>query len=181
MMKNILASAFAFCLFAVSPLQAQTLSPDDPAAVAAVKELMRQTNYRQMIIQSNAQMEKLIPQMMLQAAEASLDGGKPLTPKERSAAVVEIKAKLPAAVAKILSVVNDPLLLDELEKATIPLYTKHFTVDEIKQLTAIYRTPLGKKMLERMPVLIGESMEISQRIVMPRVMKTLQEHFAAMK
>ncbi len=48
------------------------------------------------------------------------------------------------------------------------IYTTEFTEDELKQLTAFYQTPLGKKTVQKMPALMQKGAEISQ--------KRLQEH-----
>jgi uncharacterized protein len=41
-------------------------------------------------------------------------------------------------------------------KEAPPVYARHFTVDELKDLTAFYRTPLGAKALREMPQVMGE-------------------------
>ncbi len=48
------------------------------------------------------------------------------------------------------------------------IYTSEFSEDELKQLTAFYQTPLGKKTVSKMPALMQKGAEISQ--------KRLQEH-----
>jgi hypothetical protein len=48
------------------------------------------------------------------------------------------------------------------------IYVSEFSEDELKQLTAFYQTPLGKKTVEKMPALMQRGAEISQ--------KRLQEH-----
>jgi uncharacterized protein len=41
-------------------------------------------------------------------------------------------------------------------KEAPPVYARHFTVGELKDLTAFYRTPLGAKALREMPHVMGE-------------------------
>ena len=48
------------------------------------------------------------------------------------------------------------------------IYTTEFSEDELKQLTAFYQTPLGKKTVQKMPALMQKGAEMSQ--------KRLQEH-----
>lgn len=50
----------------------------------------------------------------------------------------------------------------------IGLYTREFTESEIKDLIAFYKTPTGKKSLQKMPILTQSAMQISQM--------RLQEH-----
>lgn len=50
----------------------------------------------------------------------------------------------------------------------IGLYTREFTESEIKDLIAFYKTPTGKKSLQKMPILTQSAIQISQM--------RLQEH-----
>ena len=50
----------------------------------------------------------------------------------------------------------------ELNKQLIPIYKKHFTQDEVKAFIAFYETPAGKKLAEKTPLIIVESMQLSQ-------------------
>ena len=44
----------------------------------------------------------------------------------------------------------------------VPVYDRHFTADEVKQLIAFYETPLGKKVLKELPGVTTESMQIAE-------------------
>lgn len=44
------------------------------------------------------------------------------------------------------------------------IYRKEFTNDELQQLLDFYRTPLGKKTLDKMPLLFQQGAEIGQRL-----------------
>ncbi|MFZ0706749.1 MAG: DUF2059 domain-containing protein [Candidatus Korobacteraceae bacterium] len=48
---------------------------------------------------------------------------------------------------------------DSLVTMVIPIYDQHFTDDEIKQLTAFYETPVGKKAIAESPQVVSESQE----------------------
>jgi hypothetical protein len=45
----------------------------------------------------------------------------------------------------------------------VPIYSNHFTHDEIKQMVAFNRTDLGKKMIIAMPLVASESMTVGQK------------------
>ncbi len=51
----------------------------------------------------------------------------------------------------------------DLEGRLAPLYAKYYTNDEISQLVAFYKTPLGKKMIAVLPDLTMESTQIGQK------------------
>ena len=52
-----------------------------------------------------------------------------------------------------------------LEKEMTEIYVKEFSEEEIKALTAFYRTPLGQKMLTRAPTLMAKGAAIGQERV----------------
>jgi hypothetical protein len=43
-------------------------------------------------------------------------------------------------------------------RMTIPIYDKHLTHEEIKGLIAFYQTPLGAKLIEKLPAIAQDSM-----------------------
>lgn len=58
-----------------------------------------------------------------------------------------------------------------------PIYDKHYTHEEIKELIKFYQTPLGKKTISTMPKIMEESMEMGQELgkqVAEKVVKQLQ-------
>jgi hypothetical protein len=50
--------------------------------------------------------------------------------------------------------------LAEAMKEAPPVYARHFSVSELKELTAFYRTPIGAKALHEMPRVTGEFMAV---------------------
>jgi hypothetical protein len=50
--------------------------------------------------------------------------------------------------------------LTEAMKEAPPVYARHFSVSELKELTAFYRTPIGAKALHEMPQVTGEFMTV---------------------
>lgn len=49
---------------------------------------------------------------------------------------------------------------DTLMSMIIPVYDKSFSDDDILQLITFYQTPVGKKVIEKMPFIMQESMQI---------------------
>jgi uncharacterized protein len=43
----------------------------------------------------------------------------------------------------------------------IKIYTEEFTEEELRQVVAFYRTPAGKKLVEKSPALLGKCMQLS--------------------
>ena len=52
---------------------------------------------------------------------------------------------------------------NELVQKLVPVYSKHFTEQEIVDLLNFYNTSTGKKMIDKMPVILQESMEIGRK------------------
>lgn len=47
-------------------------------------------------------------------------------------------------------------------ESMFPIYNKYYTTDDLKGLIVFYKTPLGKKTIEVMPLLTQESMQVGQ-------------------
>ena len=77
--------------------------------------------------------------------------------------------------ASMQKLFNDSAMLDELERETTAIYARNYSVDEMRQLLAFYRSPIGAKMLSTMPKVMQESMVASQKIIMPRIGKMVEE------
>lgn len=50
----------------------------------------------------------------------------------------------------------------ELTKQLAPLYKKHFTHNDVKEMISFYESPVGKKLAAKTPVLTGEAMQLGQ-------------------
>ncbi len=48
----------------------------------------------------------------------------------------------------------------EIESLVATTYTKHFTSEELAQLVAFYRSPIGKRLVEQLPLIMQESMVV---------------------
>ena len=60
----------------------------------------------------------------------------------------------------------------------IPVYEKNFSDEDIVQLIAFYQTPLGKKVVEKMPAIMQESMQIGAawgKQITEKVMEKLKQ------
>lgn len=53
--------------------------------------------------------------------------------------------------------------VNELTKKMVPLYKKHFTHEDVKELINFYESPIGKKLVTKTPLLTQESMQFSQQ------------------
>lgn len=72
------------------------------------------------------------------------------------------KSEIPDAFWTELEVEMKKTTTDELSELLSPIYFKHLTIDDIKQVTAFYDSPVGKKYAEKTPLIMQESMAAGQ-------------------
>jgi len=92
---------------------------------------------------------KLLVPTIFQALKPAFVQGRPQLEKEMD---VILPIMLDSANAR----------LDELANDMAALYARNFTPDEIRDLVVFYRSPTGQKLIDRMPIVAKESMEIGQ-------------------
>lgn len=72
------------------------------------------------------------------------------------------KKAYPSVDAKIWDEFASEMKGSEMVALIIPIYDKYYTESDIDQLIAFYNTPIGKKSIELMPVIMQESMSVGQ-------------------
>jgi len=185
MMKKIVAILFAalsLAFFAAVPALAQNaqapaarLAEPSPAMKVAVRDMLEAIQFPALTRQIFDQMLQSVPAMMRQAAVQNVTGNPDVKEKRQQQALANVEEEIPLAVTTLTEVLNDPTLTEELRAEMVQLYARYYTVQEIEQLTAFYKTPLGRKLLATMPKLSVESVEISQRVLIPRVNAVLEK------
>ena len=178
-MKKIVAAAVtAFALAGAAPSFAQTAAPAaaiDPATLAASQELFEAMNHRAMMTGMMRQMTQGIAQSMRAGAEAGINNNPKLNAEQKTKALAKMEAELPGVIKTMQDVLNDPKLIDEILAETVPIYARTFSADELKQMTAFYRTPVGAKMLASMPQLMAQGMQVGQQVVSRRMGPVMQK------
>ena len=72
------------------------------------------------------------------------------------------KAVLESYQAKANAALDRAVGWDKLKPDMVKLYTTNFSEPELKELVAFYQSPLGKKVLEKMPQLTQQSAQMTQ-------------------
>jgi uncharacterized protein len=143
-MRHAFIAAFAAAFFAISPALAQTppTLPPAPENLAAARELIQ-------VMKATDQFKVLLPTIM-QALKPAFVQGKPEMEKNFDA---------------ILPAINQVAArrVDELAEALAIIYASNFSVGEIHDIAAFYRSPTGQKLLAQQPVIAHESMVAGQR------------------
>jgi hypothetical protein len=178
-MKKTIAALATMLALTGAPAFAQVTPAADPAATAAVKEMLDAMNYRQVILAAIAQMSQTLPASMRSMAENMAARAPNRSVEDKAKLVAQVEKSIPAAVQAFHAMMSDPVLIDEMIAETVPLYANTYSVAEIRQLAAFYQSPLGQKMLASTPKLMSESLAISQRIIGPRIGKMIEQSMKA--
>lgn len=67
---------------------------------------------------------------------------------------------------------------EELVELCIPAYTKHLTEEEIREIIKFYKSPIGRKLIEKQPLIMMDTMAIGQewgRKLGERILKRLRD------
>jgi hypothetical protein len=127
------------CLLIAAPARAQSPSPD---AIAAAQELMA-------TIKATDQVKAILP-MVMQNLKPAIVQNRPQVERDYDEIARRLldgfNARLDQAIAVIAAV-----------------YARNFSIDELRALTEFYRTPLGQKVLQKLPPVMQESMMAGQR------------------
>ncbi len=78
-----------------------------------------------------------------------------------------------------LDLLFEGLSWKSLKEEYIQLYAETFTEEELQGIIEFSKSPLGKKMAEKSPILMQKSMEIGRQHaqqVMPRVQQAIQDY-----
>lgn len=155
-LKSALSIGSIALLLAASGALAQ-----DAARKAKIEEMFRLINMDRMIQQTTSQMKTVIDQQM---SEMKL-------PPEAQAAAQESEGKIMELVAERMS-------WAKMKPAYIQLYSEVFTDEELDGILAFYKSPAGRAMLEKTPLLMTKSMALVQKQmgdIQPEIQKMMQE------
>ena len=136
--RLVLAAVLALACLAPGGARAQAPTP---AAVAAAKELVVAKG-------GTAMFGPLIPGVIESAKNSFLPTNPQLAPQLNEVAL-QLRKEYEPRYAEILDEVAG-------------IYAAHFTEQELRDLVAFYRTPLGRKLLAQEPIALNESLKAAQ-------------------
>jgi hypothetical protein len=106
-------------------------------------------------------MDGFIKQAMQQATQ-----GQPITP--------DVQKDIDKREAEMMSVFKEILDWSKLEPMYVRVYQKSFTQPEIDNLIAMYKTPGGQTLLNKMPVVLQNTVTEMQQVMQPIILKVQQ-------
>jgi len=164
-MKRFLSCLFALAL--TSNLYAQSSN-----ASSEVSQEKRDAIIQLMEITGAADMGKQMAELMSQQMAQGLRQARPDIPPRAFEISTEVA----------MSIVTEELDSGRFQNMIVPLYDKYFTMDEIQELLAFYRTEIGAKTIAVMPQLTQESIQVGQvwgSSIGPKIVQQVNMRLAA--
>ena len=140
MRAGTLGCVLAALVFSAAPAVPQSPSEDTMRAA------------RELVIASRAadQIKMLLPLIVQQL--------KPMIAQNRP----EVERDLDQIMPLMLERMNSRI--EQFTDTVAQIYARNFTVDELRQIQAFYRSPTGQKLIDRTPAIAQESMALGQKV-----------------
>ncbi len=169
-----LFSALLFCFCIFNTAQAQTdIAPEKKNLIA---ELIVLTKTNQQIAKITNTILKSMELTYPLTIKRSIESRTDLNAKEKAQLESEMSDSFKSFSKKfrerLPQAVDYPRYVEE---AVYPLYDKFFTSKELSDLIAFYRTETGQKVVETMPLVFADADRLSREILLPKVLKLLDE------
>jgi hypothetical protein len=174
MSKKLTLTIFMLICALSASISAQTAASSEKQT--AIKELV-------FLINGDNKMEEMMNVMASQmqasqdtTAKAMLDERTDLTVTERQALedalISDKKYSYKRFHDKFIQKFNYTELMNEISYAA---FDKYYTLEEIKELTAFYKTPTGKKSIKMATAIAADTMQTVQERLMPKMMIVIEE------
>jgi hypothetical protein len=153
MYKRILVLLAITCLTARA---ADTLPTE-----ASIQELLAVTNVHKLL-------DQMLPQMdaMMQRSTAEALRGQTISP--------EAQKMIDQSRANATAIMKEELSWSKLEPLYIRVYQKSLTQEEVTGMIALYKTPAGQAMINKMPIVMQNTMAEMQTMMAP-IMQRIQQ------
>lgn len=151
-------------------------SESDRQKAALVQELLQVTDVGSLAEKNFAASMEQATQQLLPMLQETVANQENLTPEQKAKAEKEFQQQYTRFLARFQKRFAEKINLRQLvEEVNGNLYTKYFTVDELRDILAFYRTATGKKSLTLMPEMMNEAMEQTNSRVYPVSMEIITE------
>ncbi|HQV31917.1 MAG TPA: DUF2059 domain-containing protein [Calditrichia bacterium] len=153
---------FCWMMFAVLAVYA-----DENTHRAAVLELLEVTDVQALLDNVYGQVEQIMATTVQQMGVE--ESQRPVVEKYMKRMTEAMKAEM-----------NWP----KLQEPFVAMYMSVFTEAEVREIVQFYKSPIGQKVLEKMPLIMQQSMQISQQMMtgfFPRIQEIQQEMAAELQ
>jgi hypothetical protein len=159
--------AMVLCLLAALAVHAE----EPAASEASIRELFAVMETEKMVDRMYGQLDAMMQASMQQAI-----AGHPVTPEQQKI-IDETRTKL-------VALYKEDMTWSSLEPTVIAIYRKSFTEAEVKGMIGFYRSPAGKAVVAKMPVVLQATMEAAHTrmtTLMPKLQQLQQDTTARLK
>jgi len=172
--------ALAFCFITALPANAQdALTPEKKALIKELLTLMNASGNSEAI--SNQIMEAL-QAPVANALSNEMRGWiqeQKLPPAEQKRLEAETDESAQRILTRLRAEIPKRISFGELvEKVGIETYDKYYTVAEVKDLIAFYKTSTGQKFVKILPQLTADLMSGTGKLIEPELTKLMTETLA---
>lgn len=144
----------ALLLFAV--VTSAAYAADNPPSEASIKQLLEASHAHKILDSMLTEMDGFMKQAIQQATQ-----GQPVTP--------DVKRDIEKRQTEMMAIFREALDWNKLEAMYVRVYQKSFNQSEIDSLIAMYKTPGGQTLLNKMPIVLQNTMTEMQQIMRPMV------------
>lgn len=174
MLKKLTLTIFMLTCAFLAPASAQTAASSEKQA--AIKELVFLVNGDNKV---EEMMNAIVPQMQaMQDAtmKSLLDEHTDLTAADKQALADSFASERKYSVKRLMDKMMQKINYNELmNEISSNLLDKYYTLEEVKDLIAFYKTPTGLKSLKMMAPMMTDTMLATQEKVMPKMMIVMKE------
>ena len=131
---------------------------DNPPSEASIKQLLEAGQAHKLLDAMVGQMDAYMKQAMQQATQ-----GQRITP--------EIQKDIERRQAEMMTAMKEVLDWNKLEPMYVRIYQKSFNQQEIDSMVAMYKSPTGQMLLNKMPIVLQNSMNEMQQMMQPMMQR----------
>jgi hypothetical protein len=177
MVKKLTLTIFMLTCSLLAPASAQTGASSEKQTV--LKEFVFLMNGDNKVEETMSALTAQAQASQEATAKSLLDERTDLTAAERqsleNALISDKKNSFKHFFDKLMRRINYNEIMNEILYIS---YDKHFTLEEIKELNAFYKTPTGQKSIKTTPAIAADMMQMIHERLMPKmqiIMKELQD------
>jgi uncharacterized protein len=156
-------------------------TPIAPSKRALIDKLLVVTQqeklFQQTLDLSFAQLQNDLPTLIDQGVTPQGTAAKPndsASPTRKA-----VQSMLDRVMPKFVQEVQRSISFKELvDQVYYPMYDRHFSEPELKDILAFYDSPTGKRTIQVMPQLVQESMQKTNQIMLPKLIGIMQRLMA---
>lgn len=171
--KAIKTGFLAALLLIACAAGASAQETSTPAKRELVKELLELTGGTKtldaMMEAMIAQQEKDLPKLLEQLS-GQTEG---LSPEDRAEVDRHIKESAFRAIQRMREVFQRINYAQALDDLAAPIFDKHFSESELREWIVFYKSPVGKKSIELIPVMMTEMMAKMSETLLPRIQEEM--------